>query len=338
MPTATTPLAQHLERHLEGPALDAFSRDDVTDIHCNADGKVRLRTHQGAELTDQALAPETVRSVLHLLADEQGDSLTPGEAFFAGRFPSEAPFHRARIHGVLPPVVTRPSFAIRVHAPEIFSLEDFASKQQQLLLVSDVLAHSLNVLIIGGTSTGKTSLLNSLLVIVSDLFAEERLICLEDVSEIAVSSDDHLCLHTEATGYTLQDLVANALRLNPNRLIVGEVRGGEALDLIDAWSTGHRGGLATVHGDGVHGALLRLERLARRHPCAGNASLRPDIAAAVDVVIELRRVAGTPRIAAVHRLERLSDDGQYLTHLMRPPGGGQVEPQFKENADAQAIC
>ncbi len=318
--SAATSLASHLKRHLAGAILGAFERDDVTDVHCNVDGRVRFHTHQGVEVTDATLAPESVRSVLHLLADDQGASLTPGTAFFAGRFPGDPPFSRARIHAVLPPVVARPSFAIRVHAPEIFTLGDFASAAQQRLIVDRVLTGSLNVLIIGGTSTGKTSLLNSLLRIVSELFPQERLLCLEDVPEITVSLDDHLCLQTEATGYTLQDLVANALRLNPARLVIGEVRGGEALDLIDAWSTGHRGGFATLHAEDVHGALLRLERLARRHPRAGNATLRPDIAAAVDVVIELRRAGRTPRIAAIHRLARLTDTGQYVTDLITTTG------------------
>ena len=320
MPDSTSSLALHLERHLAGPVLDAFERDDVTDIHCNVDGRVRFHTHRGVEVTHSMLAPETVRSVLHLLADEQGDSLTAGTAFFAGRFPAAPPFCGARIHAVLPPVAARPSFAIRVHAPEIYKLEDFASVDQSISIVNDVLLRHLNVLIVGGTSTGKTSLLNALLKLVAELFPEARLLCLEDVPEITVSLDDHLCLRTEATGYTLQDLVANALRLNPGRLVIGEVRGGEALDLIDAWSTGHRGGFATLHADDTRGALLRLERLARRHPRAGDASLRPDIAAAVDAVIELRRAGAAPRIAAVHRLARLTDTGRYVTELIAPKG------------------
>ncbi len=312
-------LTQHLMRHLDGAVLDAFERDDVTDIHCNPDGKVRLHTHEGVEVNGATLAPESIRSVLHLLADDQGDSLTPETAFFAGRFPGDAPFRRARIHAALPPVAAAPSFAIRVHAPEIFTLSDFAAKEQAASIIN-VLAQKLNVLIIGGTSTGKTSLLNSLVQIVAELFPEERLLCLEDVPEITISLDDHLPLQTEATGYTLQDLVANALRMNPGRLVIGEVRGGEALDLIDAWSTGHRGGFATLHADDVHGALLRLERLARRHPRAGNASLRPDIAAAVDVVVELHRAGRTPRISAIHRLDRLTCTDQYVTEPITTPG------------------
>ncbi|MCP3983107.1 MAG: Flp pilus assembly complex ATPase component [bacterium] len=314
-------LTQHLKRHLAGPVLDAFERDDVTDIHCNADGRVRFHTQRGLQVTDVTLSAESVRSVLHLLADDQGDSLSLGTAFFGGRFPAGEPFCRARIHAVLPPVTARPSFAIRVHAPEIFTLGDFASVGQSLAIVNQVLLKNLNVLIIGGTSTGKTSLLNSLVLLVAELFPKVRLLCLEDVPEITVSVDDHLCLQTEATGYTLQDLVANALRLNPGRLVIGEVRGGEALDLIDAWSTGHRGGFATLHADDVHGALLRLERLARRHPCSGSTSLRPDIASAVDVVIELRRASRKPMVAAIHRLDsRLSHSGEYLIEPITPEG------------------
>lgn len=312
MPHSSSSLTHHLARHLEGPVLDAFARDDVTDIHANGDGRVRFCTHRGVEVTAATLSPETIRAVLQLLASEQGDSLIPGTAFFAGRFPSGPPFRQARIHAVLPPVVARPVFSIRVHAPEAFSLEDFATQEQRLLILNRVLATCQNVLVIGGTSTGKTSLLNALLKLIAELFPEDRLLCLEDVPEITVALDDHLCLRTESTGYSLQDLVANALRLNPSRLVIGEVRGGEALDLIDAWSTGHRGGFATLHADGVHGALLRLERLARRHPRAGTASLRPDIAGAVDVVIELRRLASRPHITAIHRLARLTEAGLYV--------------------------
>ncbi len=306
-------LTEHLKRHLAGPILDAFERTDVTDIHCNADGRIRFHTHAGAEVTEETLAPESVRSVLHLLADDQGVSLSLDTAFFAGRFPADEPFRHARIHAVLPPVAARPSFAIRVHSPEIFTLRDFATVERSLVVVNEVLLKNLNTLIIGGTSTGKTSLLSSLVLLVAEFFPQERLLCLEDVPEIAVSLDDHLCLQTEGSSYTLHDLVANSLRLNPKRLVIGEVRGGEALDLIDAWSTGHRGGFATLHADDVHGALLRLERLARRHPHAGNASLRPDIAGAVDVVIELRRASRKPEIAAIHHLDsRLSDSGEYV--------------------------
>ncbi len=156
MPQTTTPLAHHLRRHLKGPVLDAFSRDDVTDIHCNADGVVRLKTHRGAETTGSKLEPAAIRAVLNLLADSQGDSLTPGTGFFAARLPGDAPFRGARIHAALPPVATRPIFSIRVHAPEIFTLADFASAEQRLI-VERVLLRHLNVLIIGGTSTGKTS-------------------------------------------------------------------------------------------------------------------------------------------------------------------------------------
>ncbi len=321
MPDSPSDLTQHLKRHLAGPILDAFERTDVTDIHCNADGRVRLHTYGGVEVTDATLAPESVRSVLHLLADGQGDSLTRGNAFFGGRFPADPPFHRARIHAVLPPVVARPSFAIRVHSPEIFQLGDFASIEQSLVIVNEVLLKKLNLLIIGGTSTGKTSLLNSLVLLVAELSPHDRLLCLEDVPEISVSLDDRLCLQTEASGYTLQDLVANALRMNPDRMVIGEVRGGEALDLIDAWSTGHRGGFATLHADDVHGSLLRLERLARRHPQSGNASLKPDIAGAVDVVVELRRISKRPRVAAIHFLDsRLSDSGQYVIEPITSQG------------------
>ena len=308
----STDLARHLERHLQGAVLDAMARNDVTDIEVNADGRVRLKTYHGPEETGGRLSIETIRSVLHLLADAQKDSLSAGKAFFAGRFPPVPPFDGARIHAALPPVAPRPSIAIRVHAPELFAVSDFASGEQSVIL-EEVVPARRNLLVIGGTSTGKTSFLNAILRRVAFHHPEDRILCLEDVRELVVTSRDHLCLRTEGSGYTLEDLVAHSLRLNPSRLVVGEVRGGEALDLIDAWSTGHRGGLATVHAEDAAGALLRLERLARRHRRAGHGSLKPDIAAAVDVVVELRRGGDRrPQIAAIRAVDECLKDGQYV--------------------------
>lgn len=303
-PSPATSLARHLERHLQGAVLSALERDDVTDIHVNADGSVHLKTHGGYEGSEERLAPESIRAVLQLLADAQGDALEEGKGFLATRLPPEPPFSRGRLHAALPPVVSAPSFAIRVHAPEIFTVKDFvvsradAERLQAAILVEP----SPNVLIFGSTSTGKTSLVNVLLQQVASRFRRDRILCMEDVPEITVTSPNHLPLKTEGTPYDLEDLVANALRLDPDRLVVGEVRGPEALDLIDAWSTGHRGGFATLHAENASGALARLERLARRHRRSGHASLKEDIAAAVDLLIELRRTAKGPRIHALHRL------------------------------------
>jgi len=121
-----------------------------------------------------------------------------------------------------------------------------------------------NILIAGGTNSGKTTFANAILLAITEHFPQERIVVLEDTVELRCAAIDHLALRT-GPSLTLAELVRSTLRASPNRIVVGEVRGAEALELLDVWATGHPGGCGTCHATTAAGALLRLDRLAQRN-------------------------------------------------------------------------
>ncbi len=340
-------LVGHLLRLLDGPIVSALRRDDVTDVHVNPDGVVRVQSYTGTEVVEGGVEAQALRAAFHLVATDVGQSLVNGVAFLSARLPSAPPFNGSRLEAVLQPVSEGPCCAIRIHAPKVFSLESFFESASGVgataagscdvgssvvedeegvqRMVEQLLQSSRpNLLIVGGTGSGKTSFLNSVLQLVAKHFPADRLVCLEDVPEIRVTSSDRLCLRTEGTAYALEDLLRHTLRLNPRRIVVGEVRGPEALHLIDAWSTGHDGGIGTVHADDAQGALVRLNRLAKRGAVSDAASFELEIAAAVDLVIVLKREYGVPRVVSIDRVvSSLSSDGEFqLERVAVGPTGG----------------
>jgi type IV secretion system protein VirB11 len=165
-----------------------------------------------------------------------------------------------------------------------------------------------NILIVGGTNTGKTTLANALLKEVTDLFPTERIVILEDTVELQCLAPDHLALRTTPT-VTLAQLVKSALRTSPTRIVVGEVRGSEALDLLDAWATGHPGGVATVHASSAEGALLRLDRLAQR---ANVPPQRHLVAEAIHLIAVVEGSNAGRRVTDLVRVGGLGRDGCYV--------------------------
>jgi type IV secretion system protein VirB11 len=181
-----------------------------------------------------------------------------------------------------------------------------------------VLAHE-NIMIAGGTNSGKTTFANAILREITDRFPEERIVVLEDTVELRCSSRDHLALRT-GPGLTLADLVRSTLRTSPNRIVVGEVRGAEALDLLDVWATGHPGGCGTCHATTAEGALLRLDRLAQRNNVPPQAAL---IAEAIHVVAVIAGGNRGRRVVDVARVKGVAPDGRIVLEHLNPDGSQQ---------------
>jgi len=223
-------------------------------------------------------------------------------------------FRGSRLQGFVPPITPAPTFTIRKPPAVVYSLDDYVtagvvSPPQRLEFRRAVQAHR-NILIAGGTNTGKTTLANALLKEVTDLCPTERLVILEDTVELQCAAADHLALRTGPSA-TLAQLVKSALRTSPTRIVVGEVRGSEALELLDAWATGHPGGVATVHASSAAGALLRLDRLAQR---AHVPSQRALIAEAIHVIAVLEGSHARRRVTELVRVNGLDADGHYVLH------------------------
>jgi type IV secretion system protein VirB11 len=318
-----------MARYLGAVILRAFADDDVTEIYLNPqDGAVRFDTRSRGRVDSGArLDGPRVEMFLNAVAASLGLTLGADSPRLEAELPALG-FRGSRLQGFVPPVTPAPAFNIRKPPAVIYSLDDYVaagvvSARQRREFRRAVLEHK-NILIAGGTNSGKTTLANALLKEVTDLVPAERIVILEDTVELQCVAKDHLALRT-GPKVTLAQLVKSALRTSPNRIVVGEVRGGEALDLLDAWATGHPGGVATVHASSAEGALLRLDRLAQR------ANVPPQhhlVAEAIHLIAVVegsnagRRVADLVRVAGLDRAGRYVLDRSTTTAVS--PSGESV--------------
>jgi type IV secretion system protein VirB11 len=310
-----------LSRYLGSAVLLAFADDDVTEIYINPkDGLVRLDTRSRGKVESGAwLDSARVEMFLNCVASSLGATLGPHSPRLEAELPIEV-FRGSRLQGFVPPVTTAPAFNIRKPPSVIYSLDDYVTAgviipEQRRELRHAVFAHR-NILIAGGTNSGKTTFANAILREITDVFPRERIVILEDTAELQCSAADHVALRTSA-GVTLGDLVRSTMRVSPNRIVVGEVRGGEALELLDVWATGHPGGVATVHASSTEGALHRLERLARR---ANVPSQRELVAETIHVVAVIEASGGRRRVSELARVDGLDPDNRFKFSYLTTQG------------------
>jgi type IV secretion system protein TrbB len=223
---------------------------------------------------------------------------------------AELPETGERFEGLIPPVAPAPCFSIRKPAKLVHRLDDYVEQsimppQVAAWLKEAVLAKG-NIVVVGGTSSGKTTLVNALLAEVAT--TNDRVVILEDTRELNCAAEDCVKLRTKPGVVSLADLVRSTLRLRPDRIIVGEVRGAEALDMLKAWNTGHPGGLATVHANSARGALYRIEQLVQEATVTVPRRL---IAEAIDIFVFLEGWGSGRKVTEVARVEGLDPDGDY---------------------------
>lgn len=295
---------------------EALSNPAVFEIMVNPDGCVRLDlAGEGRIDTGVVMAPSDVERVIRLVASQVRAEINVDSPIVSAELPGgEGGVGGERFEGLLPPVVTAPCFSIRKPAYRLFSLGDYVAagimSSAQAAVLSRAISHRDNILVVGGTSSGKTTLTNALLAEVAQL--GERVILIEDTRELRCDAEDVVALRTRAGTVTMSDLVRSTLRLRPDRIIVGEVRGREALDMLKAWNTGHPGGIATLHANSAKGALLRLEQLVQE--AVANVP-RPLIAEAIDLIVFIcgaNSHTGQPRhVADIVALHGLDANGAY---------------------------
>jgi type IV secretion system protein TrbB len=306
-----------MSRFLGPVVLAGFADDDVTEVYLNPqDGVVRFDTRSRGRVESGArLDRHRVEMFLNTVAATLGLTLSADHPSLEAELPALS-FRGSRLQGFVPPVTPAPAFTIRKPPAAIYSLDDYArsgmvSDGERRQFEDAVLEHQ-NILIAGGTNSGKTTLANALLREITEVFPWERLVILEDTVELQCAAPDHLALRTSPQ-VSLAQLVKSALRTSPNRIIVGEVRGAEALDLLDAWATGHPGGVATVHASSAEGALRRLDRLAQR---ANVPSQRELVAEAIDLIAVLEGGNAGRRLTDLVLVSGIDRAGHYL--LDRP--------------------
>ena len=199
-------------------------------------------------------------------------------------------------------IVSAPTINIRKHPENIFTLENYVEQgtltQQQYDFLVDAIHHKKNIIAAGGTKSGKTTFLNAILAEISKL--DDRVILIEDTPELQCSAID--CVQMRATpSFSMEDCLKQVLRMTPDRIVVGEVRSGEALALLDAWSTGHGGGCSTVHSNSAVDTLLRLENMTAR---VSRNPQQATIAQAVHYIVYLKYIGKMRKVQEILEIER----------------------------------
>ena len=281
-----------------GPLVAAALEDpDVVEVMLNPDGKLWLDRLSSGRASLGALSADDGERIIRLVAAHIGAEVHRGKPLLSAELPETG----ERFEGLLPPIVSGPTFALRKRAMSVIRLTQYVADGILTPAQADYLRGAVlsrqNILVAGGTSTGKTTLANALLAEVSS--TGDRVLVLEDTIELQCCAHDHVALRTRCGVVSMADLVRTTLRLRPDRVVVGEVRGGEALDLVKVWGTGHPGGIATVHAGSAHGALLRLEQLILEVAMTAPRAL---IAEAVKLVVLL---AGRGRARHVQQIARV---------------------------------
>ncbi|SDW76937.1 P-type conjugative transfer ATPase TrbB [Nitrosomonas oligotropha] len=267
--------------------LSALQDPETVEIMVNADGRIwQEKLGQKIQHIGNIQAAQ-VEAVIKTVAGFHGKEVNRFNPMIEGEFPLD----NSRFAGQLPPIVSSPTFAIRKKAIKIFTLEQYVETGVLSPRHGDVIKEAVrkhrNILVIGGTGSGKTTLINAIIneMVLSD--PDERIFILEDTGEIQCAARNFVQYHT-AIDVDMTQLLKTTLRMRPDRILVGEVRGAEALDLLDAWNTGHEGGAATLHANDALSGLTRLESLISRNPSAPK-EIMPLIAEAVDMVVHITR-------------------------------------------------
>jgi type IV secretion system protein VirB11 len=295
-----TALGAHIAAWLEDPA--------IVEVMLNPDGRLWVdRLSNGLADTGEHLSAADGERIIRLVAHHVGAEVHAGRP----RVSAELPETGERFEGLLPPVVTAPAFAIRKPAVAVFSLDDYARAgimtADQAALLRRAVQERRNILVAGGTSTGKTTLTNALLAEVAG--TADRVVLIEDTRELQCKALNLVALRTKDGVVSLSDLVRSSLRLRPDRIPIGEVRGAEALDLLKAWGTGHPGGIGTIHAGSALGALRRLEQLIQEAVITVPRAL---IAETIDVIAVLSRRGAERRLAELMHVTGLESAGDYV--------------------------
>lgn len=293
-------LVNNLKHNLGPVIMNALADDEVVEIMLNPDGKLWVeRQGKGMEMCGSIPAHQGLL-IISLVASWMQQTVSWESPVVEGVLPVDG----SRFEGLVAPLVIGPSFTIRKKASRIFTLLEYfkagiISPDVHKAICSAV-SSRMNILVVGGTGSGKTTLVNAIIHEMSIAVSDDRLIIIEDTAELQSASENTVFMRSNPyIGIGIGDLIRVTMRYRPDRILVGEVRTGAALELLKGWNTGHPGGVATVHGDSASEGLSRLENLvaeAIQQPMPGL------IGEAVDFIIFITKTRGGRRVTEVARL------------------------------------
>jgi len=298
------------------PVAELMADESVREIMINGAHQIYIEKSGGLVLSDVTFGDEgRLMAAVQNLAQYVGVRIDETTARFDARLPQGH-----RVHVVMPPVSrVGMSITIRKHSKSSLTLADLVTSgsltEEAVSLLEGATRHEKNMIISGGTGTGKTTFINAISAMIPE---GNRIVTIEDAAELQLEQDHVVSLETRPPNrkgegaVSIRDLLHSSLRMRPDRIIVGECRGGEALDLLQAMNTGHGGSMSTVHANTPLESLRRLETLAL---FAGEEIplkfLRAQVASAVQIVIQLQRLAGRRSVASIAEVLPLTDDGDY---------------------------
>lgn len=319
----TSPVSITLRRNLEklyremGAEIgNAMQDKSVVEVMLNPDGTVWIdRLGKGMEILcemDETAALQMLGTIAHML----GTVINHENPKVEGELPGDG----SRVEGVIYPIVAKPSFNIRKKASAVFSLLEYVktgrADQGDLDIMRESIRSRQNILVVGGTGTGKTTFCNAILHEMSLICPEHRILILEDTVELQCAMNNKVQMRTN-DHISMQDLLKISMRQRPDRIVVGEVRGREALDMLKAWNTGHPGGVCTVHANDARAGLIRIEQLVSE---VSQTPMRSLISEAIDIVVYLKRdpVIG-PKLEEIIAVEGVQN-GEYAFRNIRSDG------------------
>lgn len=281
-------LLQKLRLELGVTVLEALDNPEVLEIMLNPDGQLWIECFGQPMQVAGSMSALQAESLMGTIAFALHTEVTRERPILEG----ELPLDGVRFAGQLPPVVAAPSFTIRKPASRIITLSEYVGqgvmKAEEQALILQAVQERRNILVVGGTGSGKTTLTNAIIAAIAEQCPSDRLVIIEDTAEIQCLAANNVLLHTTQQ-VTMQDCLKTALRMRPDRILVGEVRDKAALDLLKAWNTGHPGGVATLHANDARGSLTRLESLVAESRLVMGNYASALIGEAVDVVVVIRK-------------------------------------------------
>ena len=299
---------EKLRRDMGAVMVDALADPRTVELVLNADGRL-WQERLGERLhVIGTVAPARAEAIIKTVAGYHDKEITRGSPTIE----AELPIDGSRFAGQLPPVVPAPCFAIRKRAVAVFSLADYVERDimsaKQAAVIGDAVGRHRNILVTGGTGSGKTTLVNAVIGAMVAADPSERLVIIEDTGEIQCAAENFVQYHTTPE-VSMTALIRATLRMRPDRILVGEVRGPEALDLLMAWNTGHPGGAATLHANDARAGLARLEMLISMRPDSPR-PIAPLIGEAVHVIVHISRTPTGRRVESLLEVQGWSN-GEY---------------------------
>ncbi len=297
-------LLENLRHYCQGAILKALEDPEVIEIMLNPDSKLWVERYGQEQEHVADIEPAKARVILSLVASGLGVVVTEKTPIVEGEFPLDG----SRFEGTFPPIVgPAPSFSLRKKASKVITFPEYlemgAIRPEGVEIIEQAVAQHKNIMVVGGTSSGKTTFVNAVIDCISRAYPKERLVILEDTAELQSKSANTVFFRTSdmpGAEVTMRKLAKVCMRYAPHRILVGEVRDAAALELLKLWNTGHPGGVGTFHADSAEEALERLEELVEE---AGLGPKQKLIGRAVDMVVYMQKHQGKRRVSEIIKVK-----------------------------------